>query len=93
MAEETEEARRRQAEADRAALERLYGPEKKAAKGQSWVGIALLLLGVALLGWGAAMDGDVRLVAVGVVALGVGVWAVFDGLARRHRAQTEDDAG
>ncbi len=93
MADETERERRRQGEADRAALERLYGPEKKAAAGQSWVGISLLALGLVLLGVGGAMDGDVRLIAVGVIAIGVGVWAVFDGLARRQRARKDDRPG
>ncbi|PKN55102.1 MAG: hypothetical protein CVU56_22980 [Deltaproteobacteria bacterium HGW-Deltaproteobacteria-14] len=81
-----------QAEADRAALDRLYGPKKRDAHTQSWVGIALLVFGPVLILVGAAMDGDPRLIGVGVLALAVGVWAFFDGLARARRARREDDA-
>lgn len=85
----TDDHAKRQAEADRAALERLYGPKKKDASAQSWVGVALLVLGPAMIGWGSAMDGDPRLIGVGVVALGVGAWAFFDGLARARRARRD----
>lgn len=85
------EAKRLREEADRAALERLYGPKskQKEAKGQWGVGIALLVLGPILIAIGAAMDGDMRLVGVGVVAFGVGIWALVDGLVRAERAKRE----
>lgn len=86
------ERAKRQADADRAALERLYGPKKRDAHTQSWVGIALLVFGPVLILIGAAMEGDPRLIGVGVLALGVGAWAFFDGLARARRARREDDA-
>lgn len=81
---DAEVARRRELE-EQAALERLYGPKRAAAKGQSWTGVVLLVLGAGLLAWGAAADGDVRLIAVGVVGLAVGVWSFFDGLARARK--------
>jgi hypothetical protein len=87
-----EEARRRQAEADRAALERLYGPRSKAARGQSGFGIALIVAGPALIALGAATDGDPALIAVGIVGLAVGIWAFVDGVVRARRAKAEEDS-
>ena len=83
------EAKRQQEAADRAALERLYGPKSKEAKGQWGVGIALLVLGAVLIAVGAAMRGEIKMIAVGVIAIGVGVWAFFDGLARAAKAKRE----
>lgn len=83
-------AQRAQDEADRAALERLYGPKKKEAKGQWGVGIALMILGPLLVLWGVAAHGEPRLIGVGILALLVGVWAFFDGLVRARRAKVED---
>ena len=85
-----DELQRRQAEADRAALERLYGPQSKAARGQSWIGLALVILGPALIALGAAMKGDPGLIGVGIVALAVGVWTLVDGLVRAKRAKDDE---
>ncbi len=85
------EAKRLREEADREALERLYGPKskQKEAKGQWGVGIALLVLGPIMMAVGAAMGGEVGLVAVGAIASGVGIWALVDGLVRADRAKRE----
>jgi len=80
------------ADTQRALLERLYGPkhEKSGANTQIGVAIALLVLGPGLLLWGLADRGEVTLIAVGIVAVAVGVWALFDGLARSRRAKARE---
>jgi hypothetical protein len=85
-----EEAKRLKAEADRVALERLYGPKSKEAKGQSWIGVALMVLGPILGAVGAAMGGEPAMIAVGIIALSVGVWAFIDGLLRASREKAEE---
>lgn len=85
-----EQEARRQAEADKAALERLYGSKKQGAKGQWGIGIALLVLGPVLIAVGAGMGGEVGMIAVGVIALAVGIWAFFDGVVRSRQATLEE---
>lgn len=87
--EETE-AKRLQAEADRKALERLYGPKSTQAHGQWIVGVVLLALGAGLIAWGAAERGDARLIGAGIVGLAVGAWSVVDGLVRARKAGREE---
>ncbi|MFT7679482.1 MAG: hypothetical protein ACI8QC_003484 [Planctomycetota bacterium] len=81
-----------QREADRAALERMYGSAKSDRKTQWGVGIALLVLGPVLIAVGAAMDGEVVMVTVGVLALGVGAWSFIDGLIRSKRADANGES-
>jgi len=83
------EAKRLQDEADQRALERLYGPKHKQASGQWGLGLALLVIGPGFIAWGAASRGDLRLIAVGVVAIAVGLWSFIDGLARARKAKSE----
>jgi len=87
---EQTEAKRLQAEADRRALERLYGPKSAQANTQWIVGVVLIALGAGLIAWGGAARGDVRLIGAGIVGVGVGVWSVLDGLARARKARRED---
>ena len=84
------EAKRLQAEADRAALERMYGSPKKQAKSQWGIGVALLVLGPVLIAVGAATQWEIAVIAVGVLALGVGIWALVDGLSRSAKAKAEE---
>lgn len=86
-----EDDAKRQAEADQAALERLYGSKKSEFKLQWGVGIALLVLGPVLILAGAAMGGEGGMIAVGVLALAVGLWAFIDGLVRGSKAKSGDD--
>ena len=85
-----EEAKRRQAAADQAALDRLYGPRSKEANWQWGIGIALLVLGPILVLAGAAMEGEMGLIAVGVLAFGVGLWAFIDGLVHASKHKREE---
>jgi hypothetical protein len=84
-----DEARRREEQADREALERLYGPQhnqrKKLAKNQWGLGIAMLIIGPLVVLLGAALDGHPGIIGAGVVCLLVGLWSFIEGMIRASR--------
>jgi hypothetical protein len=80
-------APRTPAEDEAQLLERLYGPPRETARRQRNLGWVVVVAGPAISALGVALDGHLGVIAAGVLCTIVGLWTVFDGVARgrRHR--------